>query len=56
MLVVDFDVMTPYTAVHIFEYLPIEFAFLIWECLIIVNLSKRSKTFKKYERHPDIRH
>jgi len=33
-----------------------EGVFLIWECLLIVNLSKRSKIFDKYERHPDLRY
>ena len=28
----------------------------IWECLLIVNLSKRSKKIDKYERHLDLRH
>jgi len=30
--------------------------FLIWECLFIVNLSKRSKKIDKCERHPDLRY
>jgi len=32
------------------------FLFLFWECLLIVNLSKRSNFFDKYERHPDLRY
>jgi len=30
--------------------------FIIWESLLIVNLSKRCKTFKNMKRHPDLRH
>ena len=28
----------------------------IWECLLIVYLSKRRKCFDKYERKPDLRY